>query len=184
MEEVSASAKTPADFLKSIKGKPVVVKLNSGVDYRGGSPGVLLRRCWLLNCCLTRTIAGGAQALKLRCMSCRNTGMLGWVHEHSDGADRGARRGSLGPALSSVCTKCKARRRLRRSMSTGSSRTSTGMPSSGATTVRCHPLLKHLPAASCTMSPNDSSSDSWGLPLRPCSALHQHCQGLRRDSRG
>lgn len=29
------SAKTPADFLKSIKGKPVVVKLNSGVDYRG-----------------------------------------------------------------------------------------------------------------------------------------------------
>lgn len=31
----SSSAKTPADFLKSIKGKPVVVKLNSGVDYRG-----------------------------------------------------------------------------------------------------------------------------------------------------
>lgn len=25
----------PADFLKSIKGKPVLVKLNSGVDYRG-----------------------------------------------------------------------------------------------------------------------------------------------------
>lgn len=35
--EVSQSAKTPADFLKSIKGKPVVVKLNSGVDYRGTS---------------------------------------------------------------------------------------------------------------------------------------------------
>lgn len=34
-----SSAKTPADFLKSIKGKPVVVKLNSGVDYRGGSGG-------------------------------------------------------------------------------------------------------------------------------------------------
>ena len=33
--DVSQSAKTPADFLKSIKGKPVVVKLNSGVDYRG-----------------------------------------------------------------------------------------------------------------------------------------------------
>lgn len=32
---VSQSAKTPAEFLKSIKGKPVVVKLNSGVDYRG-----------------------------------------------------------------------------------------------------------------------------------------------------
>lgn len=34
--EAPSSAKTPADFLKSIKGKPVVVKLNSGVDYRGG----------------------------------------------------------------------------------------------------------------------------------------------------
>ena len=30
------SAKTPADFLKNIRGRPVVVKLNSGVDYRGG----------------------------------------------------------------------------------------------------------------------------------------------------
>lgn len=29
------SSKTPADFLKSIRGRPVVVKLNSGVDYRG-----------------------------------------------------------------------------------------------------------------------------------------------------
>ncbi|KAJ7530609.1 hypothetical protein O6H91_14G010000 [Diphasiastrum complanatum] len=28
-------SKTPADFLKSIRGRPVVVKLNSGVDYRG-----------------------------------------------------------------------------------------------------------------------------------------------------
>uniref|UniRef100_A0A8R7TI47 LSM domain-containing protein n=1 Tax=Triticum urartu TaxID=4572 RepID=A0A8R7TI47_TRIUA len=27
--------KTPSDFLKSIRGRPVVVKLNSGVDYRG-----------------------------------------------------------------------------------------------------------------------------------------------------
>lgn len=35
----NASSKTPADFLKSIKGKPVVVKLNSGVDYRGERPG-------------------------------------------------------------------------------------------------------------------------------------------------
>ena len=33
--EPSARAKTPSDFLKSIKGKPVLVKLNSGVDYRG-----------------------------------------------------------------------------------------------------------------------------------------------------
>ena len=29
------SKRTPRDFLKSVIGKPVVVKLNSGVDYRG-----------------------------------------------------------------------------------------------------------------------------------------------------
>lgn len=37
-EEVPVAAgasKTPNDFLKSIRGKPVLVKLNSGVDYRG-----------------------------------------------------------------------------------------------------------------------------------------------------
>ena len=27
--------RTPADFLKSIRGRPVVVRLNSGADYRG-----------------------------------------------------------------------------------------------------------------------------------------------------
>ncbi|RRT76164.1 hypothetical protein B296_00007989 [Ensete ventricosum] len=36
----SASAKTPSDFLKSIRGRPVVVKLNSGVDYRGPCLGL------------------------------------------------------------------------------------------------------------------------------------------------
>jgi U6 snRNA-associated Sm-like protein LSm6 len=30
-----SDAKSPADFLKSIKGQKVLVKLNSGVDYRG-----------------------------------------------------------------------------------------------------------------------------------------------------
>lgn len=33
-------SKTPADFLKSIKGRPVIVKLNSGSDYRGRREGV------------------------------------------------------------------------------------------------------------------------------------------------
>lgn len=33
----TGTTKTPADFLKSIRGRPVVVKLNSGVDYRGQS---------------------------------------------------------------------------------------------------------------------------------------------------
>lgn len=36
-EKGSTTTKTPADFLKSIRGRPVVVKLNSGVDYRGWS---------------------------------------------------------------------------------------------------------------------------------------------------
>lgn len=31
-------SKTPAEFLKSIKGKAVLVKLNSGIDYRGKRP--------------------------------------------------------------------------------------------------------------------------------------------------
>ncbi|XP_028758104.1 sm-like protein LSM36B isoform X2 [Neltuma alba] len=35
VEKSSTTTKTPADFLKSIRGRPVVVKLNSGVDYRG-----------------------------------------------------------------------------------------------------------------------------------------------------
>jgi len=32
---MSGASKSPSDFLKAIKGKTVVVKLNSGVDYRG-----------------------------------------------------------------------------------------------------------------------------------------------------
>ncbi|KAM3702267.1 hypothetical protein ACJW31_04G012900 [Castanea mollissima] len=34
-EKGPATTKTPEDFLKSIYGRFVVVKLNSGVDYRG-----------------------------------------------------------------------------------------------------------------------------------------------------
>jgi small nuclear ribonucleoprotein (snRNP)-like protein len=33
--ETTGTSKSPADFLKGIRGKRVVVKLNSGVDYRG-----------------------------------------------------------------------------------------------------------------------------------------------------
>ena len=31
----SAPKNNPSDFLKTVLGRPVVVKLNSGVDYRG-----------------------------------------------------------------------------------------------------------------------------------------------------
>ena len=30
--------KSPSDFLKGVLGRSVIVKLNSGVDYRGQSP--------------------------------------------------------------------------------------------------------------------------------------------------
>lgn len=57
---------TPSDFLKQIIGRPVVVKLNSGVDYRGKTPGVpgsaarfsfiVLSKCLLRNETLTKTL--------------------------------------------------------------------------------------------------------------------------------
>lgn len=34
---------SPADFLRAIEGKTVLVKLNSGVDYRGASSGRFAR---------------------------------------------------------------------------------------------------------------------------------------------
>ncbi|KAL0711266.1 hypothetical protein Bca4012_018244 [Brassica carinata] len=34
-EKACRASYTPADFLKSIRGRPVVIRLNSGVHYRG-----------------------------------------------------------------------------------------------------------------------------------------------------
>lgn len=38
MSGAAAPKNNPAEFLKQVLGRPVVVKLNSGVDYRGGVP--------------------------------------------------------------------------------------------------------------------------------------------------
>lgn len=38
---MSLRKQTPSDFLKQIIGRPVVVKLNSGVDYRGKCRSIL-----------------------------------------------------------------------------------------------------------------------------------------------
>lgn len=46
--KMSFQRQSPSEFLKQIIGKPVVVKLNSGVDYRG-----LAMDCW---CALIRII--------------------------------------------------------------------------------------------------------------------------------
>jgi len=35
-----AEKRTPSDFLKAVIGRPVIVKLNSGVEYRGMSAAV------------------------------------------------------------------------------------------------------------------------------------------------
>lgn len=40
--KMSLRKQTPSDFLKQIIGRPVVVKLNSGVDYRGTSRNMSL----------------------------------------------------------------------------------------------------------------------------------------------
>lgn len=39
--KMSVRKQTPSDFLKQIIGRPVVVKLNSGVDYRGGGTFII-----------------------------------------------------------------------------------------------------------------------------------------------
>lgn len=38
---MSLRKQTPSDFLKQIIGRPVVVKLNSGVDYRGTAAAMM-----------------------------------------------------------------------------------------------------------------------------------------------
>jgi small nuclear ribonucleoprotein (snRNP)-like protein len=43
-DAAAPGTRTPADFLKAIKGRPVVVRLNSGADYRGESTSKHLRR--------------------------------------------------------------------------------------------------------------------------------------------
>lgn len=47
----AAVTKKPNDFLKSIVGRPVVIKLNSGVEYRG----VLACLDGFLNCAMEQT---------------------------------------------------------------------------------------------------------------------------------
>jgi len=48
---MSFRKQTPSDFLKQIIGKPVVVKLNSGVDYRGGVELNGLSGCAFIRMC-------------------------------------------------------------------------------------------------------------------------------------
>ena len=45
---MSFQKQAPSEFLKHIIGKPVVVKLNSGVDYRGWADGFFFFIRWAL----------------------------------------------------------------------------------------------------------------------------------------
>ena len=109
----STSAKTPADFLKSIRGKRVVVKLNSGVDYRGAQPPrsycyrvvvLLLRENFLFQ--LRRNARSCLLLLLLLLLlsdstltttrtsaffsfTNRDFSVLRWIHEHCNGTHRG-----------------------------------------------------------------------------------------------
>lgn len=95
----TGTAKSPADFLKSIKGKPVLVKTNSGVDYKG--TGIAAACLPLFNTAATRFARHAAaychsaltpidQGVVHCSMQRRDTGLLRWLHEHRDGANRGA----------------------------------------------------------------------------------------------
>ena len=48
---------SPTDFLKGVVGKRVVVRLTSGVDYRGESPGLFLCSLFLCSAELSGTSA-------------------------------------------------------------------------------------------------------------------------------
>ncbi len=75
-DDNAAAARTPADFLKSIKGKPVVVKLNSGVDYRGMS----IQR-WVVVLDQLTPLADDSGDR-------RDSGLPRRIHEHCHGANR------------------------------------------------------------------------------------------------
>ena len=64
--------RNPSEFLKQIIGRPVVVKLNSGVDYRG-------------EITLIHEEQQPFHAL-------RYTGLSRWLHEYRPGADRRVRQ--------------------------------------------------------------------------------------------
>ena len=105
----ASEGKSPADFLKAIKGKAVLVKLNTGVDYRGASNPRRRDRSTIddanarANACvkierLEATRRERATDGRPERDATRRAGVPGRVHEHSDGADGGAREGADGRA--------------------------------------------------------------------------------------
>jgi hypothetical protein len=67
MADAAPAARTPADFLKGIKGRAVIVKLNSGVEYRGTFPQTRFCACFCT--CAAHACHGGGSAA--RCVARR-----------------------------------------------------------------------------------------------------------------
>ena len=87
---------TPSEFLKQIIGRPVVVKLNSGVDYRGEYNSILkiINICIyiyilkIINICNYIYILKLINNSKLTYLMFRCFGLFRWLHEHCVGANR------------------------------------------------------------------------------------------------
>ena len=120
-EAAGSTARTPAEFLKHIKGKPVVVKLNSGVDYKGEAAPSPAPPPPAAQAAQPQSHANRSR--------CRHARLPRRLHEHRHGADRGGCRcacvSSPGVPRWAAAHRCRPRRSpclpaCRRSMSTGS----------------------------------------------------------------
>jgi small nuclear ribonucleoprotein (snRNP)-like protein len=45
MDQQTKGKRSPSDFLKSVLGRPVRVKLNSGMEYRGKKEAYHVKQC-------------------------------------------------------------------------------------------------------------------------------------------
>lgn len=64
---MESKKQTPSEFLKQIIGRPVVVKLNSGVDYRGERNYIIIQKnLSFYNVCIVTGIAYGLKHVIIR----------------------------------------------------------------------------------------------------------------------
>lgn len=76
--ENQSNAKTPTDFLSTVLGQTVKVRLNSGIDYKGKRS----EHQDVMKVGFLRVIRWGI----------RNFGLFRWLHEHCIGKHRRIRR--------------------------------------------------------------------------------------------
>ena len=93
----NGASRTPADFLKAIRGQKVVVKLNSGVDYKGAFPV-----SWMSCLQIGGDLSNERHAKPYNVAFRRDAGVPGWLHEHRHGANRGTGLNKL-TRMNTVC---------------------------------------------------------------------------------